>query len=179
VVTFNMTSSFKRHAPLSLLKAVNKLELLLLELKNDIDLVPIVQFDPRYTKPMTLTSVDILGESLDEDIVVTLDTYTQSLISYMYAPVISHVKDVEPTRIYYNTRILNSGKSVQEWIENLAHELIHVYDHHSPYRFGHGDNSLKGKDNSAPVKLSKIIASMAIGLTIVRADDVNSEALFC
>lgn len=175
MITFNMTSNFSQNAPINLIHAIYKFEQLLDQLAGDIDRLPIVKFDPRYTKPMNLSSVDIIGQAVEQDIRVYLDTYTQNYFSYKYAPVISHVKNHEPTRIYYNTRFFEHDLPIQRWVENLAHEIIHVFDHHSPYTFSHGENSLKGKDNSAPVKLSKILASMAIETPLIPDFDIDKD----
>lgn len=167
-ITFILSRSFERSAPLELITAIKKVEYTLNTLRADIDLLPIVNFDPLYTKPVNLTSVDIVGKAVEESIVVTLDTYTQKYLAYKFFRVLSMVQLERPDTIQFNTRVFNSQMSSNEWVANIFHELTHVWDAHSPYRFDHGDNNLKGKDNSAPVKLSKILQSVCIGLNETR-----------
>jgi hypothetical protein len=167
VIEFNTTPLFRKLAPISLVEAIKDIEYTLNSLRADIDLLPIVQFDPRYTKPVNLTSVDIVGKALEETIVVTLDTYTQSIFSYrnpFIGPVNAHVKTHQPNRIYFNTRMFSWNRNKDEWKDTTFHELIHIWDAHSPFTFDHGDNKLKGKDETANVKLAKLLTNLSYSL---------------
>ncbi len=161
MITFKNTNGLK--VPLSVQMALWNIEATFRWLKSDIDHLPIVTFDPLYTKPANLTSVDIISEALFEyDLAVTIKLYTQNWFSYKYAPVNAHVKNNEPDTIYLNTRMFKwTKKTEQDWRETILHELTHIMDAHSIKTFWHGDdNSLRGKDNSAPVKLARILSTL-------------------
>lgn len=146
--------------PMNVYLALRDIRAIFSFLEKDIDSLPIVTFDPQFTKPVDLNSIEIMSQALAKDMEITIKLYKQDLFVYKFMPVNAHVKLSEPNVIYINERMFNRDRSVQEWKETLFHELIHVFDHYSSYRFDHGKNSLKGKDQSAPVKLATILSSM-------------------
>lgn len=148
--------------PIALVVAAKHLQDIFDSLEKDIDQLPIVTFDPLYTKPAGLTSVDIISEALYEnEIEIKIRTYTQSYLSYKFSPVNAMVKASEPSTVYFNTRMFKGwNKSVLDYMESLSHECCHVFDAFSSNTFNHGTNSLNGKSNTAPVKLASVLVNL-------------------
>ena len=165
MIKINYATIGSSKLPINLCMAFMEAQMTLDAIANDLDIVPVIKFNPQYTKPANLTSVDIMGETLTNDIEVKFKTYTQNWFSYKYAPVLSHVKSNEPDTIYFNTRIFTWKMSAQDWKENIFHELIHVLDAHSPNTFNHGDNSNgPDKQNCAPQRMAKLLGSLSIAV---------------
>lgn len=160
-----------RNMPVNLSDALMDVHTMFASLAQDIDQLPIITFDPLYTKPVNLTSIDIVEYALEQDIEVKVKFYTQNYLSYLRSPVNAHVKENEPDAIYFNDRMFTRGwnKSVSDYRETILHELTHIFDRHSPHTFGHGKNSLKGKDNTAPVKLAKYLNNLCM---VIKSDPV-------
>lgn len=118
------------------------------------DAAEIKDFDPRYTSPLNINGQDILRPLIEsEEIKVFIGFYTQRWISWKFRPVNAYV-DHTGRRIFINRR--QKWRSLKDWEETIFHELTHVsdsIDHGSIY--GHGDNNLSGKSETAPVKFAK------------------------
>ena len=62
--------------------------------------------------------------------------------------------------IYFNSRCLN--RPLCSLVGTYAHELTHVADSYTKeYFFGHGDNSPKGKEESAPYWIGRVASRVA------------------
>lgn len=163
----------KNHLPPELLTAIKEVQDILDMLSHNIDNLPIITFDPLYTKPINLTSVDILQLALEQDIEITIATYTQNWWAYRMTPVNAYVIPSEPNVIHFNTRMFKGwGKTAHDYKETLWHEKIHLFDKYSPYSFGHGTNSLNGKQETAPVKLARLLSGL-------KKEDLRRENLLC
>ena len=57
MITFILSEKLRDQAPLSLLAAIASVEETLEALQEDIDILPVVHFDPLYTKPINLSSI--------------------------------------------------------------------------------------------------------------------------
>lgn len=120
-----------------------------------------MKFDARWTKPASLTGLRILSLMRGAQGEVRLHTYTQNFFKWKVAPVNGYTTLSRMNEVFFNTRQLSRripfGDNSTE--ETLWHELVHIVDAHAIERFDHGDNKLKGKDESAPVKFAKFMAS--------------------
>lgn len=120
-----------------------------------------IRFDERYTKPHDLSAWDILEILYSKNHEVVIGTYTQSYLKWKMVPVNAYKPKTRSDEIFINTRQLERRTSL-EWEETIWHELAHIADHLSVFEFGHGKNNLSGKDETAPVKFARIMASMTM-----------------
>lgn len=66
----------------------------------------------------------------------------------------------KPFDIYQNSRKLR--RSPASIVGSIVHEMIHLIDHHDRiYSYGHGDNSPKGKGNTAPYWIGRKAKELA------------------
>ena len=82
-------------------------------------------------------------------------------------PVNAFVYSDRPDSLYINTRQI-ANRTSRDWEETIWHELVHVADQLSTGSFGHGDNSLAGKDETAPVKFAKTMAGITLPVNKVQ-----------
>ena len=157
-----VTPNIEKRLPLNILRAIIEVNELFIKLKNNVELVPPIKFDPRYTKPIDLTAQDIVKEALNKNITMSVQLYTQNWFAYKLNPVNAYVLSTEPDIIFINTRMFSWNKPIHEWKETCLHEAIHLMDKHSRNTFDHGDNDLTGKGNTAPVRLAQLLATMKI-----------------
>ena len=118
-------------------------------------------FDPDYTYPYETKAKDIIVSLLSMNATIYFETYVQNYFKWRIFPVNAHVLNSKPNLINFNSRQFTKNYSQSEREETIWHELIHVVDSFDKKRiFWHGkDNNLKGKDETAPVKLAKYLAS--------------------
>jgi hypothetical protein len=118
----------------------------------------VTMFDPEFTDPDTITGYDILLpllETMTEKI--NIGFYTQNWFAYRFTPVNAYV-DSTGRNLFFNTRQL--WRPISDIEETCFHELVHVSDSINPKAtYWHGDNSLKGKHNTAPVKFAQWAAN--------------------
>lgn len=119
-------------------------------------------FDPRFTKPANINGLDLIYAILSHHHEIKIGTYTQKFLAYKIFPVNAFKPDGSFDEIFFNTRNLFKRKIVgpDSSEETLWHELVHVLDSLMVERFDHGENSLKGKENTAPVKFAAFMASI-------------------
>lgn len=123
-------------------------------------------FDIRFTQPFDVTGLSIIEDMLKLQARIFVDVYTQNYFKWKVVPVNAYKPSGKKNLIFFNTRNL-SRRDAAETEETLWHEVVHVLDDFDLMRiYGHGDdNSLKGKENSAPVKLSNYLASLKLEFT--------------
>jgi len=115
-------------------------------------------FDLRFTNPPLITGFDILSVLIrTQTEKVNVGFYTQNWFSYRFAPVNAYV-DSTGRNIFINRR--QTKRPIKEIEETIWHELVHVSDSINTQQvYWHGDNNLKGKDQTAPVKFAKWAAN--------------------
>lgn len=115
-------------------------------------------FDSKFTDPSFVTGHGILKplvETTNESL--TIGFYTQNWFAYRFTPVNGYV-DSTGRNMFLNTR--NLYRPMIEIEETIWHELVHVSDSiNTKELYWHGDNNLKGKENTAPVKFAKWAAN--------------------
>ena len=117
-------------------------------------------FDPVYTS-LAVNGADILAPLLKSSEKIRVGLYTQNWFAYRAVPVNAYVPK-GGREIFFNTR--NVFKRTPKSIEQtLWHELVHVSDDmNKELVYWHGDNKLKGKDETAPVKFAKWAAGFEL-----------------
>lgn len=73
-----------------------------------------------------------------------------------------------PDRVFLNARKLD--RSDASIVGTIIHEAVHAVDAVSPERFGHGDNSPVGKDNTAPYWIGNLAISLVSGAAFAEVD---------
>ena len=119
-----------------------------------------LNFDHRFTKPLSFSGWDILDILYKSKQVIFIKRYSQNYFAWKFVPVNAYKPADRVDCVFVNSRQM--WRSKQEWEETIWHELVHIADHLSLARFDHGDNDLSGKDESAPVKFAKIMAAMTL-----------------
>lgn len=65
-----------------------------------------------------------------------------------YAKTLAYTDHQYPNTLFLNLRKLK--RSSEQIASTIIHESIHALDHSSDFTFGHGNNSSKGKSETAP-----------------------------
>jgi hypothetical protein len=154
-VSINITidKSVSHKLPLKLHRAISSMRLLFIDLEREVGMLPCITFNPKVTKPVNLTSIDIIGNALAEDITVKIKLYTQSFWSSVVNKELAMVDDGEPGTIYFNTRALTDDITELEWRQVIGEKLTIIFDAYSPYHFS----------ESAPVMMGHLLAAMELG----------------
>lgn len=118
-----------------------------------------MEFDSRYTKPINVNGLLILRTLTSITKEVVISTYAQNFFAWKAFPVNGFVNPENPLIIHLNSR---QKRSAKEWEETIWHELIHVSDAFNTASFGHGDNKLKDKEETAPVKLARLMSGLTL-----------------
>lgn len=107
------------------------------------EVLSVKQFD--YTD---LTTVEIINRIRNCDSVVRVKLYKPF---YIFSKANAYVTSKYPNTLFLNKRKLWRNHS--SIINTIFHECVHISDYGDDDRlitFGHGDNSSRGKENSAP-----------------------------
>jgi hypothetical protein len=125
-----------------------------------------MKFDPRFTKPANFNGLDLAVKIFELKDPVIIDRYIQNYFKWKIAPVNAYTEISKPNWIFFNERNLKRDSIGPDSLEEtLWHELVHIADSHSAEVFNHGENKLKGKEESAPVKFARYMSSFTIGGT--------------
>lgn len=117
-------------------------------------------FESDFTDPDGVTGQDILKPLFENDPVVYIGFYKQNWFSYRVVPVNAYVP-AEGGKIFLNIRQLWRDQADIE--ETMWHELVHISDSlNKRMIYWHGENNLKGKENTAPVKFAKWAANFYV-----------------
>ena len=121
-------------------------------------------FDSRFTKPFTLTGWDVYNFLREVNVTVKVGLYTQPYLKWKFTPVNAYKPAGKPDEIYFNLRQIPRRDviGINSSEETLWHDLVHIADHARPEQFSHGDNSPKGKKDSAPAKFARFMASVQL-----------------
>lgn len=120
-------------------------------------------FDSDYTFPHDLKGKDIVFSLLEMNSTIYFSSYVQNYFAWKLFPVNAHVLNSKPNLINFNTRQFTNNYDQEEREITVWHEIIHIIDHYDKERlFWHDKNDLKGKDETAPVKLAKFLASIKL-----------------
>ena len=94
---------------------------------------------------MANVSAPMIARLLKESTLrMTLDTYVRP-----WSKADTYDNPSEPNVIYINQWRMN--RSIPDFCNIFMHQVIHAVNAENPrYEFGHGDNSLLGKENTAP-----------------------------
>ncbi len=153
MIQLNASMNVRKYVPVDVVR--KKLEL---ASQNEIVRAALerMTFDQRHTKPITVTGLYILRILLNADLEVHLQTYTQNFLKWKFVPVNAYKPTNAASWIFFNTR--QFGRRLpQDWEETLWHELVHIADSLSSYKFDHGDNDLSGDEETAPVKFARFM----------------------
>jgi hypothetical protein len=113
------------------------------------DVLSVKQFE--YTE---LTTVDIINRIRSCDSDVTIKLYRPF---YRWSKANAYVTGKYPNTLFLNKRKLWRNHS--SIVNTIFHECVHISDYgddDSRITFGHGDNSSKGKENSAPYWIGEL-----------------------
>jgi hypothetical protein len=110
------------------------------------------------------TQKPVTGEEVVTQLAQKVDVTVQKWTPwYIFSK--AYATTVPGTVIYLNARKLD--RSVSSLVSTLTHEAVHIADNDPKTRFfGHGNNSPKGKDNTAPYKLDAIAERIAASIKI-------------
>lgn len=109
-------------------------------------------FDRRWTSPAA--TPEAIAQLLREsrvDVRVRLQKARRKVLGWTYLN--------QPEVVYLNSRRLDRTRT--SIVATLIHEWVHCVDGISELDFHHGDNSARGKENSAPYWIDTIAAEMA------------------
>lgn len=118
-----------------------------------------MEFDSRYTKPINVNGLLVIRTLITINYEVIITSYTQNYLKWKFFPVNGYVDPENPLIIHLNSR---QKRTAKQWEETIWHELIHVSDAFNVASFGHGDNKLTDKEETAPVKLARVMANLTL-----------------
>jgi hypothetical protein len=109
------------------------------------------------------TNTNLQGYEVKKILKSFLDVNHGIRVSFYYSSfyrrnVVAYVNTGKAMRLHFNTRhhdfILKNNETpfndIGDKICTLSHETVHIIDNYSLKRFGHGDNSSQGKQDSVP-----------------------------
>jgi hypothetical protein len=86
-----------------------------------------------------------------------------------FAPSLGKEDSGHPEFIYMNFRRLS--RPMADIVGTIIHEAVHAADATSPVDFGHGDNSSRGKENTAPYWIGNMAIARIAGSRVVAVVD--------
>jgi len=128
----------------------------------------------KATKPFDMCTADneYIAQTIKSFVIQTTITISEYKPRWRWSKAIGYYSYKNPTTI--NLNIYKQDRSISSITNTLIHEAIHMADyfdrHHS---FGHGDNSPKGKQNTAPYAIGSLAASIVDGRVIDFNDNEN------
>jgi hypothetical protein len=109
-------------------------------------------FDRRWTSPgATPEVIAMLLRSASVEVRIRMAKARRKVLGWTYFN--------QPGIVYLNSRRLDRTRT--SIVATLIHEWVHCVDGISHHDFHHGDNSSRGKDNSAPYWIDTLAAEMA------------------
>ena len=82
---------------------------------------------------------------------------------WRWSKAIGYYSSSNPHNININYYKINTLSNAQI-VGNFAHELVHLADNLSEFNFGHGSNSSKGKEKTAPYYIGNIVSKAYGGI---------------